>query len=111
MNTGFANDGAVYTKRRERGEHGARRRFVDFPRTDAEAIDAATVCDCLAGSIWLDAEILTTLAHFSVSSAMSLPKPAGEPQSQCRLGQQTAPSAWVPEDRSPSRPGSVPRLR
>ena len=39
------------TKRLERGEHGARDRLVDLRRADAEAIDAATVCDGLAGAV------------------------------------------------------------
>ena len=37
---------------------------------------------------------LTTLPHFSVSSAMSLPKSAGEPRSTCRPGRQAAPLSW-----------------
>ena len=39
------------TKRRERGEYGARRRFIDLPRTDVKAIDAAAVCDGFAGAV------------------------------------------------------------
>src|SRR5258708_19700273 len=39
------------TKRRERGEHRARNRLIDLRCADAEAIDAATVCDGLAGAV------------------------------------------------------------
>jgi len=39
------------TKWRERGEHGTRHRFVDLSGADAEAVDAATIDDALAGAV------------------------------------------------------------
>jgi hypothetical protein len=39
------------TERRERGKHGARHRLVDLHGTDAQAVDAATIDDALAGTV------------------------------------------------------------
>ena len=39
------------TERRERGKHGARHRLVDLHGADAQAVDAATIDDALAGAV------------------------------------------------------------
>src|SRR5262249_43933216 len=42
-------DSGLDPKRRDRGKHGARNRFVDLYGTDVETVDATAIHDALAG--------------------------------------------------------------